>query len=188
MENNIHIDTFPITEDMYQLKSIDIINSNFLSIKKWHDAFDDFCKLNTEAGLTRLYIEKATSIESDDVKTDHIMSKAVYEPSGTVQNDADSPMFEISGTAFRYKGFIIDADGIHLPLECAVAVKDDHDLEVLNADLAIPGKYANMFIRIILNATSQDIEIQNIGNNEARTLGPRESITIMHYEGFWYAL
>lgn len=187
MENSIKIDTFPITGDMYQLKSIDIINSNFLSLKKWHDAFDVFCKLDNTTGDTRLYIEGASCIDTEDLKVNHIQSKEEYNPSGSTHTEYNR-LFEISKNIFKWKGFIVDDDGITLPMECIHPIDDGYNsIERLNTQLKNAGSYANGLIWIILNVSS-DYVFVSISNHNSIGLNPGDAMTIICYEGSWFCL
>lgn len=186
MENNIKINVFPITEDMYQLKSIDIINSNFLSLKKWHDTFDDFCKLNTEAQVTRFYIENATAIDTDDLTVDHIRSRQEYNPEGALIGEHNWT-FEISPDMFKYKNFIIDSEGMSLPLENIMCIKDDQDVDTLIEMINTPGKYANGTVKIVLNATGEAINISNIDGTLISVFNG-EGRTLLQNEGHWFVI
>ena len=187
MLNTINIDTFPITEDMYQLKSIDIINSNFLSIQKWHNIYENFCKINDDYGVDniRLSFENITSIESADIKTDHIQSIDEYEPYGTTGEP--SRMFEMSRDVFKWKSFILNRDGMCMPIEAIHKISSNNDISQVNNDLSDPGRWANGLIYIVLNSMSNNVTI-NLSNQRHILIEPGGAVTLMQYEGIWYKI
>lgn len=186
MENTIDIKTFPITEDMYQLKSIDIINSNFVYLKNWHDEYKEFCKMNDENsdGKTRLYFENVTSMESDDIKTSHIQSIEDYNPSG-VTNES-SKLFEISGDLFKWKSFIIDSDGMTLPTSLIHPIYASNDVVNIEDDIKEAGKYVNGFIYIIVNCSSVSYNVTI--NSKYVACDSGKGLTLLQWEGSWYIL
>lgn len=186
MDNSVKIDTFPITEDMYQLKSINIINSNFLSLKKWHDEFDAFCKLNKDTNRTRLYLEDVTRIDTEDLKVNHIQSIDTYNPSGTTGEEVNR-LFEISRDVFRYKGFVIDQDGMSIPNECIYNIKNEESLRILNDKLRNPGRYCNGLVLIVLNSSSLYASI-SLSDSKIIFLSQGDSAILMQHEGSWFCL
>lgn len=187
MENTIKIDTFPITEDMYQLKSIDIINSNFLSLKKWHDIFAKFCKLNDDYGRNniRLYFENVTSIETADLKTDHIQSIDKYEPHGVTGEP--NRLFEMSRDILKWKSFVVNKDGMCMPTEAIHKIDTADDLVKIQQDLDYPGRWANGLIYIILNARNEPSEIR-LSDANSIMLWPAEAVTLLQFEGIWFKM
>lgn len=187
MLNTINIDTFPITEDMYQLKSIDIINSNFLSIQKWHNIYDNFCKINDDYGTNniRLSFENITSIESSDIKTDHIQSIDEYEPYGTAGEP--SRLFEISRDVFKWKSFVLNSDGMCMPIEAIHKISDNNDISQINNDLSNPGRWANGLIYIVLNTMNITVAI-HLSDQRRVGIEPNGAATLMQYEGVWYKI
>ena len=187
MKNTIKIDAFPVTEDMYQLKSIDIINSNFLSLKKWHDTFSKFCKLNDDYGRNniRLYFENVTSIETADLKTDHIQSIDKYEPYGATGEP--NRLFEMSRDTLKWKSFVVNKDGMCMPTEAIHKIDTEDDLVKINQDLSDPGRWVNGLIYVILNARNEPSEIR-LSNATSVTLRPADAVTLLQFEGIWFKI